>query len=220
MTNQSKNNPVDTIAILGITGRTGIQLCSQLLEKQYKIKALVRNSAKIHLQHSNLEVIVGNVENLSDLNKLVQGSDAVISVLGHAKNTPPRFQTNVMEQLIAVMKANECKRIIVLTGSGVPFEYDQNTFANIFINFFIKNLAKNRFRDGMLQCEVLKNSNLDWTVVRTPILTNNKTITLNYYRGYKAPGFLNYISRANVAHFIVEEMEKNNFIQKSPFIWT
>jgi hypothetical protein len=49
------------LLIVGATGGTGRQLVAQALERGYTVTALVRNPAKLKLEHSQLTVIQGNV---------------------------------------------------------------------------------------------------------------------------------------------------------------
>lgn len=208
-----------TVAVLGITGRTGQILGPMLLEKNFRVIALVRNRKKLKISHPNLQVIEGNIENAFDLEQLTHQADAVISVMGYSKNSPAYFQTNCMKMLVTILERNKCKKIIILTGSGVSFENDLNTAGNKFLSFLIKKLAKIRFQDGVLQVEELKNSSLNWTVFRCPILKNDPKIEEKPYLGNKAPGLFNSINRGTVASLIINEIEDNKHPRMAIFAW-
>lgn len=208
-----------TIAVLGLSGRTGQILGKMLLDKKYKIKALVRNSNRLKISHPNLEIFEGNVENVYDLEKLTTNADAVVSVMGYSKNSPDFFQTKCIKKIIPLLEKSNCKKLILLTGSGVPFDNDVNTMGNKFLSFIIKKIAKIRFQDGVLQVEELKKSSLNWTVFRCPLLKNNLEIERNTYVGNRAPGLLNTINRGTVCHLIINEIEENKHQRMALFAW-
>lgn len=66
-----------TISITGSTGHLGINLIKALLDKEYRVKALIRH-ASFPLIHPNLSWIKGDLNNLDSLSKLTDNSDAII----------------------------------------------------------------------------------------------------------------------------------------------
>ncbi|MDQ6660716.1 MAG: NAD(P)H-binding protein, partial [Chloroflexota bacterium] len=68
------------LTIFGATGRTGLQLVQQALEAGHGVVALVRTPAKMPIQHERLTLMQGDAMNPADVEKAVQGADAVLSV--------------------------------------------------------------------------------------------------------------------------------------------
>src|SRR6266487_2410836 len=68
------------LAIFGAAGRTGIPLVQQALEEGHEVVALVRTPAKLSIGDERLTVVQGDVAHLADVERVVQGADAVLSV--------------------------------------------------------------------------------------------------------------------------------------------
>lgn len=81
------------LAVFGATGRTGLPLVRQALAKGYKVKALVRTPSKLTIQDERLELVQGDAMNAADVERTIEGTDAVLSVLDHSKGSPDDLQT-------------------------------------------------------------------------------------------------------------------------------
>lgn len=71
------------IAVLGATGRTGIHVVKQALEKGHKVKALVRKAGKLaDIENENLSIVEVDIFSAESLEPQLKGCQAVISALG------------------------------------------------------------------------------------------------------------------------------------------
>jgi putative NADH-flavin reductase len=206
-----------TLALFGITGRTGLPLAEMLLQAGYKLKALARNPDKLTLKHPNLTVIRGDVLQYEDVRRTVEGTDAVISVIGPTKDSPPLMQTNGTRNIVKAMEQSGIRRIISMTGGGVAAPPDQPKTPDKLIKLLMKLVAKKALEDGTNHAEVLKNSRLDWTVVRGPRLTNGP-LTHQYRVGWVGVNASTSASRKDIAHFIIKELEEGKYLRQMPFI--
>jgi putative NADH-flavin reductase len=91
------------IAVFGGTGRTGVPLLKEALDRGLEVKALVRTPAKMNFSGQQLEVIEGDALDENDVRKTVEGTDAVISVLGPAKGSPDSLMKDAAEVITRVM---------------------------------------------------------------------------------------------------------------------
>jgi putative NADH-flavin reductase len=205
------------ITIFGASGRSGLILTCLLLDKGYRVKALVRNPLKLSIEHPNLSVIKGNIGQKEAIGQAIEGSDVVVSVMGHVKGSKPLFQTMAMMDIMEIMKAKGRKRLVVLTGSGIEMPQDKRSLGNTLLTFLIMNVAPARFYDGVEQCKRIMASNLDYTIVRAPLLTMQKPKGI-YKTGHLKLGFFSHISRHDVAGFICKIIEQQLFIKDAPQI--
>ncbi len=74
-----------TIAVFGGNGRTGLEILRQALDKGYKVKALVRNTASFNIQHERLEVLRGTPMKKEDVEMTIKGADTVFVALNIAR---------------------------------------------------------------------------------------------------------------------------------------
>jgi putative NADH-flavin reductase len=205
------------IALFGASGQTGQEFLDQALKEGYSIKALVRTPAKISQQSPNLEIIQGDVLNNGDVEKTVADTEIVVSLFGHVKGSPEWLQTNGTENIIKAMKKHQVERIISLSGGGLPFEKDQPKFPDKMIRFIMKVAVPKVLKDAERHAEVLEKSGLKWTIVRGPRLTNDPKKG-EYRVGWVGVNASTKVGRADLADFILDEVEKEAYNEQMPFV--
>ncbi|MBC5991249.1 NAD(P)-dependent oxidoreductase [Pontibacter cellulosilyticus] len=206
------------IALMGATGQTGGEFLKLALDKGYQIKALVRNPEKLKLRHQNLEAVQGDVLNEKDVRTAVQGCDVVVSLFGHVKGSPEWLQTNGTKNIVAAMKQENISKIISLSGGGLPYpEKDQPKFADKLIRLIMKIAVPKILNDAVEHHKVLANSGLNWVIVRGPRLTND-TKQGAYRVGWVGVNASTKIARADLADFILKQVEDEQFHHQMPFV--
>ena len=70
------------VVIFGANGKTGILLTEQALAKGHQVTAYIRRAGALALDHSNLKIIIGNLNDTIKLKEAISGAEACISVLG------------------------------------------------------------------------------------------------------------------------------------------
>lgn len=205
------------ITIIGATGRTGIPLVEQALAAGDRVKALVRTPSKLQIRHDNLEIIPGDALDRESLETAVQGSGAVLCVLGHTKNSPDDLQTRAMENLTAAMARAGVSRLVDLTGAGVRDPEDEPKLIDKLIGGALKLLSPKVLEDGINHVNVIRRSELEWTVVRAPMLQDGPH-TGKYRIGSVGKNSGTKISRADVADFMLKEAKEKKYVGKLPMI--
>ena len=205
------------IALFGGSGQTGQEFLDQALKEGYTIKALVRTPSKLTQQSPNLEVIQGDVLNYDDVEKTVADTEVVVSLFGHVKGSPEWLQTNGTKNIVKAMKKHQVERIISLSGGGLPFEKDQPKFPDKMIRLIMKVAVPKILNDAKKHAEVLENSGLKWTIVRGPRLTNDPKKG-EYRVGWVGVNASTKVGRADLADFILEEVEKEAYTEQMPFV--
>ncbi len=208
------------IAVFGATGRTGIPLVQQALAQGHQVQALVRTPAKMTVQHPNLQVIQGTVQDAAKVEETIQGVEVVISALGHEGNSPkiqPDMHTIAAQNIVSTMKRLGVKRIITLTGAGVAFEKDEPKLFNHAIKFLLKTLSPAVLKDSEGHINVIRQSGLDWVVVRVPVLNENPPLG-KIRVGYVGKGTGAKITRADVATFMLQQVTATTYVHDAPMI--
>lgn len=207
-----------TIAIFGGSGQTGKLVLEKILKAGYGVRALARNPENINVINLNITVIQGDVLNADDVRKTVQGADLVLSLFGHVKDSPQWLQTKGTEYIVEAMNQTGVEKIISLSGVGLSFpEKDKPKLADKMIRFIMKVAVPKILKDAILHAEILGKSNLDWMIIRAPRLTNEKPKN-NYRVGWIGVNASIKISRADLADFIVKQIESDEFIHQMPFV--
>lgn len=202
------------IIIFGASGATGVHLVKQALAKGYTVSAFVRNAHKLRLQHPELSLIEGNVNDAALVKQAVSGHDAVLSALG--ANRIFQFDPLVVNgttHIINAMTDLQVKRLIYLSALGVRATRQQ---AGFLIRALAPTVLKHEITGHELREKIIQHSALQWTIVRAAILTNGE-LTKNYRAqpGLQSYQFATRISRANVAHCMLAQLEQSRFFKKA-----
>ena len=206
------------IALMGATGQTGQKFLEIALRCGYEVQVLVRDKSKLKSSSPNLTIIEGDVLNQDVVEQAVKGSDVVISLFGHVKGSPEWLQTNGTKNIIAAMQNNNVHRIVSLSGGGLPFsEKDEPKFIDKIIRAIMKIVVPKMLNDAIAHADILKNSDRKWVIARGPRLTNDER--LGHYRiGWVGVNSGTKISRADLADFILKQVENETFNFQMPFV--
>jgi len=204
------------ILVVGATGGTGRELLNQALDQGHSVTAFVRNPAKIRIAHERLKVIKGDVLEYSSVDRALQGHDAVLSALGHKRWF---IKTTILSEgtknIISAMERQGVKRFVCETSLGVGDSRGRlglyyTLFVIPFIVFFY-------FKDKRRQEQLIRESSLDWFIVRPGQLTNGRRRAA-YREGDKIGSyvFTVRISRADVADFMLRQLTDNSYLRQTP----
>jgi putative NADH-flavin reductase len=206
------------ILIIGGTGATGRKLVKQAVEADHQVTALVRNPGKLKITHPNLNIIKGNVLDFESVQKAVAGQDAVLSALGHKRFI---IYSNILSEgtknITAAMEMHGVKRFICITTLGInDSRFKMGLYYTLFVIPFITFFY---FMDKRKQEKIIRSSKLNWTIVRPAQLTNGK-LTGKYKHGENLGNYIitKLISRANVAHFMLSQLNDSTYFHKTPGI--
>lgn len=205
-----------TIALFGASGKTGQQFLTVALAKGYRVKALVRTPAKLTAQ-PNLEILPGDVLNAADVARTVQGSDLVVSLFGHVKGSPEWLQTDGTRNIVAAMQQHGVRKIISLSGGGLPYAEDKPKLPDHLIRGIMKLVVPKVLNDAIRHAEVLKESDLDWIIVRGPRLTDEPRHG-QYRVGWVGVNASTKVGRADLADYILTQVEDDAMVGKMPFV--
>jgi len=205
------------IIIFGGTGRTGVFVVREALEKGFDVSVLARDPAKMTLTDPCLTMVKGDITEIAAVEAAIKGSDAVLSVLGPSDNKPTFAVSRGMENILAAMKSNRVSRLVMTAGAGVGDPNDAPGFFNKVMGFMLKTMAKNVLEDLSRAVELVRSSDLDWTVVRLPMLTDDPK-TGKVRVAYVGKGMGSRIARADIARFLIDQMEDKTYLRQSPAI--
>ena len=201
------------IVVFGATGTTGREVVAQALEQGHTVTAFVRNPAKVEQAGPNLKIMQGDVLNPDDVAKAVQGQDAVLSSLGAGLNGTVRSQGT--QNIIAAMQQANVRRLISQSTLGAG---DSRSNLNAYWKYLMFGLLLRRaYADHNRQEAFIRQSDLDWTIVRPGALTDDDR-TGTYRHGF-APTDRTItleISTADVAEFMLKQMTDDTYLRAAP----
>jgi len=205
------------IALFGGSGRSGQHFMSKALAAGYAIRALARNPEKIPQQGPRLTVVAGDVLDPEAVRVVVQDTDVVVSLFGHVKGSPAWLQTAGTKHILQAMQAEGVGKIISLSGGGLPFEKDRPKLADKLIRGLMKLAAPKVLNDAVRHAEVLKASDRDWIIVRGPRLTDGPERG-DYQVGWVGVPGGTTIRRADLADFLLRQVDDDTYLRQMPFV--
>ena len=115
---EETGEPHQTFLVLGATGQTGKHFTALALQDGHRVRALVRNPGKLAVDSPNLEVRPGSITEVPDLDGLVDGVDAVVSLLGDAQLQKTRkINTAFVRELVPAMRRHGVTRFLYQAGA-------------------------------------------------------------------------------------------------------
>ena len=207
------------LTIVAATGGIGRHLLDQALASGHDVTAAVRSPEKLKRQVARVAIDLAQPDAAS-LESAVKGSDAVLSALGPRHKGEWGILERGTAAIVEAMERVEAGRLVVVSGAGVsvvptptrPNPPKREPGAGFINRYFNTPLARRvlgeHFVDVAMMEDVLRRSDLDWTAVRAPLLTNGP-LTGKYRTAFEhnVPNSFR-ISRADVAHFMLDVVDR------------
>ncbi|SHN44547.1 NAD(P)-dependent oxidoreductase [Cryptosporangium aurantiacum] len=187
------------ITVIGATGGIGTQVVSQALKDGDEVTALVRDPARLSAPaHPRLDVVRTDVLDAGQLAPLVAGRDAVISTLGTRERGPTTICTDGARSLVAAATEVGLRRVLVVSAAGAFIEKSDDLVTRRAVKPLLGVVLRNTFADTRAMESIIRESGLDWTIVRPPRLTDGPH-TGQYRTGYDGVRRGYTVARADVA---------------------
>lgn len=202
------------ITVFGATGRTGVPLVRQALDRGHEVVAFARSTGAIPVEDEALTVVEGDAYTGEGVEAAVEGADAVVSVLGQTDAGPDDLLTVAGDHVLAAMQAAGVERLVTLVGAGVREPGEDVPLSGRVMGAALKLLARDVLRDAEDHVRRVRETDLAWTVVRVPRLSDEAG-TGEYRAGDLALGFES-VARADVARFILDCLADELYVREMP----
>jgi uncharacterized protein YbjT (DUF2867 family) len=191
--------------VIGATGRTGREIVQQALARGHQVTAFVRSPEKNRPEKRATDHPQGNAMDENQLFDAIQNDDAVISTLGPREVFKPSSMLH--DSALATTRAMNragVKRLVILSAAahfpGIP-----NRIASL--------IMRNHMRDSLAMEEIVKAGGLDWTIARSPRLTQDDYLTYRSREG-AAPKMGFTLARKAVSAFMLDAIEQKKHFHK------
>ncbi|MFP4597278.1 MAG: NAD(P)-dependent oxidoreductase [Persicimonas sp.] len=205
------------IAIFGATGKTGSHLVEQALEAGYEVTAFVRDPSKLEVDPERLRIVEGDVREAESVARAIEGADVVISALGHTPTSKDDILSVAADHILAAMQEHEVERFITLLGAGVSLPGDPSSLGRKVMRGMMKLMVGKMLEDAQAHADKVRDSDLAWTIVRPPRLTDGLH-TGEVEAGYLKLGPSNKISRADLAEFMLSQVDDDTWTRQAPMV--
>jgi uncharacterized protein YbjT (DUF2867 family) len=212
---------VAKVLVIGASRGIGLETVRAALLAGHSVCALARSAASIPIHDADLDKVSGNALDSDTIRNALQDIDAVIQTLGVDFSLQAIFErTNLFSQstriLVDAMQAAGVQRLIAVTGLGAGDSRGHGGFLYDAVAFPL--LLKRVYDDKDVQEWIIRSSGLEWTIVRPGLLTDRPAT--GQYRVLTEPKDWRFgvINRADVADFLVRQIDDRALIGSTPLL--
>ncbi len=208
------------VLIIGASKGIGLETVKCALKARYSVRALSRSATGIRLRDPKLEKLDSDALDRNAVERSLVGVDAVIQTLG-VPSAPPqilngtRLFSAATRILVEEMEASAVRRLICVTGFGAG---DSRGHGGLLYNAGVCLFLGRVYADKDVQERIIRRSRLDWTIVRPTILTNGPCTQAYRVLVDRRDWTSGFISRADVADFLVTQIDDAGLLHKTPVL--
>jgi putative NADH-flavin reductase len=213
------------LTIVAATGGIGRELLSQALAAGHDVTAVVRDPSKISQPIRVIRADLAHADPTA-MRDAVKGADAILSGLGARSNAEAGVAWRGTQSIIDAADAAGVRRLVVVSAAPIgtfpsparpnPPRHDPGDgfFMRQLGARFAKTAFRTHYQDLARMEDVVRASDLDWTIARPPKLTD-KPLTGRYRTalGQNIRGGFS-ISRADVAHQMLHSLDQPQTIHQ------
>lgn len=207
------------VLIIGASKGIGLETTRLALDAGHRVRAFSRSARGSALSNPNLEKIRGDALDRRDIAAALDAIDVVIQALGVSSLgdlfRPVSLFSDAARLLVSAMEGRPVKRLISVTGFGAG---DSRASISCLQRLPFLMVFGRAYADKSVQEQLIKDSSLDWTIARPGVLTNGRRT--GRYRILDEPSQWRngIISRADVADFLVRQIEDRRWLRKAPVL--
>ncbi len=208
-----------TVALLGGSGMVGGYLLREALARGYAVRALARTPASLDAYASRITIVPGDARDPDAVATLLRGSDLVISALGPVKSDGEAaltINTTATGNVLQAMRDAGISRYTVVSGAGVVMPGDRRDLLGWWIRALARVGLSDALRDKQAEYGLLAASDVDWMLVRCPLIDDQEFLRVPLVSTQTPPAFR--VRAGEVARFILSQDESLQFVREGPFL--
>jgi len=206
------------LSVFGGSRGTGQQVIEKAVAEGHDVTALARRPEVLRERFPGIQVVLGDAFNLESVIATVRGSDAVVSTLGFVgRSKETKIYSEGVLNVVRAMEKLGPRRLIVLAASqGIDPHPDFPWYASIMMKLIVEPMFGFAYRDMAKMTNLMAQSNIDWTLVGVPMLTNGSE--KGHYRSSIGTPLHHAfrIGRADVAKYLLSVIKDEATFRK----WT
>jgi putative NADH-flavin reductase len=203
------------IVIFGASGKVGRLAVAEALARGHQVRAFVHRHHGLK-PHPQLTIIKGDIHDPSAAWAAVSGCQAVISTLGSWGTPSKDIVSSGMRHIIPAMEQQGVERIVTLTGAEAWDSTDHPNLGRRLSHALARLGAGKILADGEEHIRLLRQSQLDWTALRSPVMTGSARIFYKLSLQPLQPW--QTIPRRAVVKALIDQLDGAGYSQAAPFL--
>ena len=206
------------VLIIGASKGIGLETTRQALAAGHRVRAFARSADAIRLQDARLDKFRGDALKAADVEAALEGVDVVIQALGVGFGDlfrPVRLFSDATRVLVRAMEAKGVKRLIAVTGFGAG---DSREAIGLIQSLPFSLVFGRAYDDKSEQERLIRQSSLEWTIARPGVLTDGRRTGRAKILADPSQWRNGTIARADVADFLVRQIEDRTYLRKAPVL--
>jgi putative NADH-flavin reductase len=209
------------VLIIGASRGIGLETVRCALAEGHRVRALARGATSIGIDHPELEKIAADALDRSAVAAALPGVEAVIETLGAPRDAGAvLWGTTLFSRatriLVDAMQAQGVSRLVAVTGLGAGDS--RGRLGLLFDAIAFPLVLKRIYDDKDVQEQMIRASRLDWTIVRPGLLKSGAATGRARALTDPSDWRAGFVTRADVAAFLVREAFERRFVGKTPLL--
>ena len=206
------------VLVIGASRGVGLETVQAALKVGHRVRAFARSASSIDFADEGLERFSGDALNASDVAAALEDVGVVVQALGMPFRDlfrPVHLFSGATNVLVPAMERKGVRRLIAVTGLGAG---DSENAIGLLQRVPFRIVFGRAYDDKSVQEMRIRKSGLEWTLVRPGVLTGGART--GRYRVLDEPARWRngIISRADVADFIVRQIDDRGYLGKAPVL--
>lgn len=210
------------ITVFGANGATGRLLTNQALAAGHTVTAVTRRPADFPITHEHLRVVAADVHHASAVDHAIEDADVVLSTLGVPFTRKPiTVYSDGIRTITTAMSQHGIKRVVAVSSSATePHHHADGGFLlnRVLQPMVTATIGKTTYADMRRMEQHLRDSDLEWTIMRPSGLFDAPAVTSYALHENQAPGI--FTSRADLAASLLEQISDTRFLRKTVAVTT
>jgi putative NADH-flavin reductase len=208
------------LLVIGASGGIGLECVREALRRGYHVRAFSRAAQSIAITDTKLETTNGDATRADDVRRAMVGNDVVILALGIPAGPqmvlgPVHLFSDATRVVVDSMRDVGVRRLICITGYGAG---DTRSSMGCLQRIVFEGVLGRAYADKDIQERIIRESDLDWVIVRPGILTNAPR-TGRYTVLREASTWRNgLIARSDVADFMIDQVASDGYLRATPVL--
>jgi nucleoside-diphosphate-sugar epimerase len=204
------------LLVFGANGPTGRLLVEQALAEGHEVTAFTRRPDSYPLEHERLSVVEGDVLDADSVDSVMAGHHAVLSVLGVPYGKQPiHVYSKGLANIIAAMRHHGVNRVVCVSSSATDPSAGPHGgffFEKVLQPFVINVMGKTLYDDMKRMETLVRESELDWTIVRPSGLFDAETVSDYVSAETYTPGA--FTARTDLANCVLRQATDGRYSRK------